>query len=232
MFFVTGDLHGSIDINKLNKDNFPEQKYLTKNDYVIVTGDFGLIWNNSSAEKYYLDYLRKKPFTTLFVDGNHENFNLLNSYPVENWNGGNVHQINDSIIHLMRGQVFTIDSTKFFTFGGAESIDKNRRAVNLSWWPEELPNAKEYDEGLENLEKHNWTVDYIITHCCSKRTFDELNLYSIGLKPYYTQINDYFDIIEDKVNFNHWYFGHYHDNGDVNDKHTLLYEKVTKLCTL
>lgn len=58
------------------------------------------------------------------MDGNHENFKQLNAYDVDIWNGGKVHFIENEIIHLMRGQVFEIDGTRFFTFGGVYSIDK------------------------------------------------------------------------------------------------------------
>lgn len=43
--------------------------------------------------------------TILFADGNHEQFDALNSYSVDEWNGGKVHIIEPGIIHLMRGQV-------------------------------------------------------------------------------------------------------------------------------
>ena len=49
---------------------------MTKEDYVIICGDFGGVWNKeveNKEEKHLLDWLEEKPFTTLFVDGNHEN---------------------------------------------------------------------------------------------------------------------------------------------------------------
>lgn len=146
MIFVTGDTHGvKEDLIKLNTANFPKSKDLTKNDYVIICGDFGLVWDNSKEKRRWLEKLTEKNFTTLWVDGNHENFNLLEEYPVHEWNGGNVHFISDSVIHLMRGQVYTIDNIKFFTFGGAESIDKCNRTENESWWKQEMPSKEEYD---------------------------------------------------------------------------------------
>ena len=54
---------------------------MTKNDYVIIAGDFG-IWNDTKQERYNLDWLEDKPFTTLFVDGNHSNFDRLYAMPV------------------------------------------------------------------------------------------------------------------------------------------------------
>ncbi|MFD2329464.1 metallophosphoesterase [Cohnella sp. GCM10020058] len=147
MIFVTGDTHGAISIGKrLNTRNFPKQRELTKKDYVIIVGDFGLIWNLDAEDRYWLKWLSKqKTFTTLFIDGNHENFDLLESYPVEIWNGGKIHRINDSVMHLMRGQVFNIDGLGFFTFGGAFSHDKEDRIEGKSWWRREMPSQAEYE---------------------------------------------------------------------------------------
>jgi len=140
MIFITGDTHGEVDIRKFNSRKFSEQKNLTKSDFIIITGDFGLLWDGSNEYNYWLKWLSEKNFTTLFIDGNHENFKMLNSYPVITWNGGKAHQITDSVIHLMRGQIFVIDGYKFFTFGGAKSSDKKFRKEGVSWWKEEMPN--------------------------------------------------------------------------------------------
>ena len=105
--YVTGDCHGSF--SRFDTKNFKQQKDMDKEDYVIICGDFGGIWSTDAEnrqDKYWLEWLENKSFTTLFVDGNHENFDRLNSYPIEVWNGGKVHKIKSSIIHLMRGQVF------------------------------------------------------------------------------------------------------------------------------
>ena len=114
MIYITGDCHS--DFRRFNTKNFPEQKDMTKDDYVIICGDFGGVWNRdeeSPQEAFNMDWLEDKPYTTLFVDGNHENFDRLNSYPVEEWNGGKVHRIRKSVIHLMRGQVFKLEGKTF-----------------------------------------------------------------------------------------------------------------------
>lgn len=98
MIYITGDIHS--DVSRFSTTEFPEQMLMSKNDYVIVCGDFGLVWNGSKRENYWLDWLENKPFTTLFVSGNHENFDMLKTYPVEEWHGGKVQFIRPSIIHL------------------------------------------------------------------------------------------------------------------------------------
>ena len=222
--YITADTHIPIDIEKLNTTNFSEQKEMTKNDYVIICGDFGGVWNNSNEDKYWLKWLNEKNFTTLFIDGNHENFDLLNFYPIEKWNGGKVHSIMPSVIHLMRGQVFNIDGLKFFTMGGAESHDKHLRKENISWWSQELPNRQEMQEGIDNLEKNNWRVDYIITHCAPTSVLYEIN-------PYFEKdsLTRYLDFISVSTEYKKHYFGHYHIDKEIDDKSICLYDNIVKL---
>lgn len=225
MIYITGDTHIPIDISKLNMTNFPEQKTLTKNDYVIIAGDFGGVWDGSKEELYWRKWLNEKPFTTLFIDGNHENFNLLNAYEVKKWNGGRVHFIEDSVIHLMRGQVFDFFGLKFFTMGGATSIDKSYRTPNKSWWEQEIPSQAEYQEAMYNLDTHNWDVDYVITHTTSRSRMEEM-----GYIKENNSLNTFFDELEENLSYKHWFFGHFHDEIDFKDhKHTLVYNRILML---
>ena len=89
--YITGDCHG--DFQRFTTRNFPQLKGLGRDDYVILAGDFGGVWAGEQTDGYKLDWLEAKPFTTLFVDGNHENFGLLNAYPEQEWNGGRVHVV-------------------------------------------------------------------------------------------------------------------------------------------
>lgn len=229
MIYVTGDTHGHLDISKLNTENFPEQKLLTKSDYVIITGDFGCIWDNSEQEKQLRKDLENRNFTTLFLDGNHENYTLLNSYPIEEWNGGLIHRISNSIIHLMRGQVFTIENNKFFIFGGAESTDKIYRIEDISWWKEELASDEEMRTGLYNLKKHNNKVNYILTHTCSKSTLDYMAKQESCIIEEYDPTVKYLEDIKSTAEYDKWIFGHYHIDVEINDKETAIYNKIIKL---
>ena len=226
MIFITGDTHGWKDLDKLKKFNFKTQDELTKEDYVIILGDFGLLWNNSEEERYWLDWLDSRNFTTLFVDGNHENFNLLYEYKLEEWNGGLVRYVKPTVLHLSRGQIFTIDDLKFFIMGGASSIDKHYRTPNISWWKEELPTDKEIITALANLDNNNNNkVDYILTHTCSNRLVDKM-----GFKSDRDKLNNLFDLVENKIKYRHWYFGHFHKDFTFNDnKHTVLYNTVLQI---
>lgn len=156
--YISGDPHGE------QGRMYELDRTLNDNDIIIFCGDFGYLFLDDFQENRFLDDLEARPYTILFVDGNHENFPAIYSYPEEIWNGGKIHRIRKNIIHLCRGQVFEIEGIKFFTFGGGYSLDKASRVEGRTWWPEELPTMIEYDEGKKNLEKNNWEVDYIVTH--------------------------------------------------------------------
>ena len=127
MIYITGDTHIPVDIGKLSVKRFPEQKEMTKRDYVIICGDFGGVWDGSNEEKYWIKWLKSKNFTTLFIDGNHENFEMLYNLPTVDFGGSIAHKVDDGIYHLIRGEVYNIDGKKFFVFGGASSHDKELR---------------------------------------------------------------------------------------------------------
>ena len=109
MIYITGNTHG--DINRFKTE---QTKKFTSEDYLIICGDFGFIWNGGKKEEKQLEILSQKPYTILFVDGTHENFNLLNAYPTKRWNQGTVHEIRPNILHLMRGEIFGIRWAQHF----------------------------------------------------------------------------------------------------------------------
>lgn len=228
MIYLVGDIHGVIDINKVIT-YFQEEKNhqeITKKDYLILLGDTNICWDNGIKDKEVMDILQSLPLTILFIDGNHENFTLLNSYPVTIWNGGNVHLLEGGIIHLMRGQIFTIENKKFFTFGGGNSIDKNYRKENINWWPDEMPNDQEYSDGMVNLMENNFQVDYILTHTIpSQLVIDLLKINSSGEEA----LQDYLQEVADITTFRKWYFGHWHKDINISNMYIGLWNDIVVL---
>ena len=105
------------------------------------------------------------------------------------------------------------------------------RILNESWWKQELPTEEEMQEGRKNLEKVNYKIDYVISHCMSTTMQETLEaLYcSFGFshRCYEADIlTDYFEELEQKLQYKHWYCGHYHVNQNADEKHTVLYEKI------
>lgn len=245
--YITGDTHGEF--TRFKKDIFYEQTSLTKNDYVIICGDFGGVWDGSPTDRYWLNWLEEKPFTTLFVSGNHENFDLLTEYDVEGWHGGKIQRIRPSVLHLMRGQVYEIGGKTFFTMGGGSSHDISAGILELddplfkqkrkrletdhalyrvnhqSWWKEELPSDEEYETAIANLERYGWEVDYIISHCCPTSI---QNVLSGGVYPA-DQLTDFFEEMSQRCQFKYWFCGHYHLNEILKQRYVLLYEQIIQL---
>ena len=247
MIFITGDTHGDYD--RFAPEVFPGQAALTKEDYVIICGDFGL-WHDFPNERAHLDWLDGLPFTTLFIDGNHENYDRLNAFPVENWHGGKIHRIRPSILHLMRGQMFDLGGKRFFTLGGAACHDvqdgildpeapdyyervnmldlmgRHRcRVIGKSWWAAELPSDAEYQTARETLDRCGWQADYIITHCAPSAINNKMRE---GDYPP-NRLTDFLEDMRQRCTFDFWFFGHYHSNASIGGQHICLYEQIIEL---
>ena len=225
MIFITGDIHGTIDIDKVihffsNEDN---KKILTKQDYLILLGDTSICWDDGKIDSKVKSILQSLPVTTLFIDGNHDNHRLIAEYPVLEWNGGHIHEIESDILHLMRGEVFTIENKKFFTFGGAYSIDQHRRTEGISWWPEEMPSAEEYQRGLRNLDKHHNRVDYILTHTAPSFIVSELGLEFMEGEE---ELQGYLTEVAERVDFKAWFCGHFHEDMTVDEKFHVMMDEI------
>lgn len=170
---------------------------------------------------------------------------MLKDIPAEDWHGGKVQRIRPNILHLMRGQLYDIEGYTFFVMGGARSHDiedgilnpgssdfdiryrrlKNRKAsfrvLGQSWWPEEMPSDKEYRLALKTVERMNWNVDYVVTHCGPTSVVQQLD------SRYESDpLTDFLERIRKRIQCHYWLFGHYHDNQIIDDKYVLLWEQM------
>lgn len=231
MVFVTGDTHGHYDIKKLNSRRFPEGQKLTKQDYVIILGDFGLVFNNkrTSQEQYWLEWLHDKPWTTLFFRGNHDNEpKLQKELRLVSGFGDMVGQIDEfSIYRLLDGHVYTIEEHTFLILGGAYSIDKERRVEGRDWWPTEEMTFTEQRVAFQNLEKHNWTFDFILTHDAPGYVRDALQSYHMEASGTVRMLDHLF--MNRLLQFKHHYFGHHHMDRPIHDQHTCVYSRVIQI---
>ena len=245
--YITGDKHGKFQAftkKKINELNF----VLTEDDIVIISGDVGLLWCYDKEYEYLVNWLSSLPFKIAFILGNHDNYHMIKDFELVDWCGGKAHHIvKDKIIILERGEIYNIQGFKIFTFSGAQShdieggiLDRNDenfklkkkelkrkklqfRILNESWWKEELPTQEEIDNAWEKLIKEGLNVDYIITHCSS-----EYLQQSIGIKES-NILTQFFNRIEENVEFKHWYCGHYHMDKQIDTKHTICYKELIRL---
>lgn len=217
MIYITGDLHG-----EMKRFDDSQIRRLKKGDTLIICGDFGFIWDGGTQEENVLKKLGKKKYNILFVDGTHENFNLLEKYPVTQWNGGNVHNISGNVYHLMRGQIYELEGKKIFTFGGGSSSDKQLRIDMGKWWDQETPTMDEMHEGVDNLYKVDLKVDYIITHEPAPRIRALQNNSTLDKTP----LEVYFEEIGKTVTFEKWFFGSLHIDRTITAKQVAVFNDV------
>lgn len=233
--YVTGDTHLRKDLDHLKMiANFYETN-ITENDVIIICGDAGLTWHNDTCKNLDLIFeYNDLPCTLAIIDGNHENFETLYNYPKTHHFGGPVRKITNKIFYLERGQVYNINDVKIFAFGGGHSPDKMHLVPYVDWWPQEIPNLTQMRHGLENLDKVNWNVDYMITHTCALHDLIDLETeifenFTRGRNHPEYNLNFFFSEIKKRLNYKHHYCGHFHKDLTVNKKTTFVFESYHEL---
>lgn len=216
MIYVTGDIHGDF-----SRFKDPMLRKLRKQDALIVCGDFGFLWDGSAKEKKLLKKIGKLPFNVLFVEGSHDNYDLLEEYEVSEWCGGKTRLISGRLRQLMRGQVYEIAEKTVFAMGGGQTDDVYELVEGSNWWRREVPSDEELQEGLDNLEKSSNLVDFVITYEPPSRLQNfltgagEMNIF-----------NTYLSKVSETVEFKKWYFGKLHINKLVPPKYHALYDNI------
>ena len=210
MTCVTGDTHG----NQVLWDACIAP-FMKTGDMIIVAGDFGLGFFDGKywPEEMFFDYLAAQNYTTVFCDGNHEDFEKISGYAISEWNGGKVHRIRENVIHLMRGEIFEIDGKSLFVMGGGYSIDKDFRVQWKNWWAEEMPNNMEYERASRNLALCGYKVDYILTHTAPANTVEYMSRMNMGIKNTVIEespLTGFLQWVEEKTEYKKWFFGHFH----------------------
>ena len=121
MIYITGDIHAHLD----DKRREVISKFY-EDDILIVLGDLGYSFSESILES------AEFPCKVLSVLGNHENYSLIKTKPIEEQFGARCYKLKEGIYHIMNGEVLTIEGLRFFCFGGALSIDKSLRIPYVS----------------------------------------------------------------------------------------------------
>jgi hypothetical protein len=232
MIYVTGDTHGTHDIEKVRSWYNKNQAILTKDDVLVVLGDWGGLWHPIGSLKYkkldnhVLVQWAKKKFTTFIIPGNHENYDIIESLPVIEKFGAKCYlfevkrsfdnkYIGDIYI-AVHGEVYTIDDKKILAYGGATSQDKAFRTLGIDYWSQEVPNISYEYSAFDNLKKHDMQVHYVFSHTCPVQVArvmftpgtPEYNNYHQKSEDYVSKFLQ--SLIDDGLKFNEWHFGHWH----------------------
>lgn len=144
-----GDTH-SLDVVELFKRKLPTD---FKTGVFIHCGDFGEGFLSEIIERDFLwllhDYLQKIESYLIVCRGNHSNPEYFNDDHWANKTFG------DRIYFAPDYSIFEINGKKIQIIGGAISIDRTDRILNISWWKDEV--LKFEPEKVEN-------VDIVISH--------------------------------------------------------------------
>ncbi len=228
--FVTGDIHrvAEYGASRFSFRSWPLGRDLTRDDVVIVAGDFGFVWNGSNTDTYWLDWFESKPWTTCFVDGNHENHQMLSELPVREWHAGRVHEVRPHVLHLMRGEVFDIAGARVLAMGGAASNDIELRRVGVNWWPQEVPGDREMVHCRAVLDRAGWSVDYVVTHEAPVAIAEGL-CREHGREFVNNRLQRFLGELDARLQFRSWFFGHYHGDEWRDARHRLVYQDIVAL---
>jgi len=223
--FITGDIHGKLDFQKLQPRFFPQGPSLSAEDMLIVAGDFCLpVLPGNPEGDYYLDDLASRKYTTLFIDGNHEHFDILAGLKTEYRYDGPVGLLRPNVLHLRRGYVYEIGGLSFFALGGARGMGN---MAGYGFDCREIPSEREFQRGLDLLEERGWRVDCVLTHAAPARFMPRL-YETFNACP----VSKYLDGIYDRLEFTKWFCGHYHRDIDFSGAGVhFLSERILKLDT-
>lgn len=114
--------------------------------------------------------------------------------------------------------------------GGATSVDREYRVPYSSWWPQELPDERDFDTARTKLDEVGWKVDCVITHTCSTRMLSPTLYPDPGWeRPDVDRLTGFLDELEDRLDYKRWYYGHFHRDGNPDERHTVLYDRIVGL---
>lgn len=171
---------------------------------IIHLGDYGY-----DFDEYYLqtqnDILEKYDMLLMFIDGNHEHFDYLETIPIAE---DGTRKITDRIWHLPRGFRWEWDEIKFLGLGGSISIDKKQRIPGFSWWEQEAITAVDVRKAINGGK-----ADVVLTHDVPEGV--DISRLIYGWLPEDIQREAdlqraYLREVAEHVQPTHWYHGHYH----------------------
>lgn len=234
MIYITGDTHR--DFSRFA--SFFREHKTTRDDIMVILGDVGVNFYDDASDFLVKDLLNAYPITFFCIHGNHEmRPGTIPTYKTKVWHGGTVwyEKAFPYLLFAKDGEMYELQGKKIIVIGGAYSVDKEYRLDNemqgggKTWWEDEQPDEETKRCVEERLASGQWKVDYVFSHTCPLRHEPkELFLSFINQSEVDDSTERWLDTIEDRLTFDHWYFGHFH--GDKHDgKFTMLFEKIEVL---
>lgn len=229
MIYITGDTHGEY----YRIWEFCSLCETTQNDILIILGDAGINYYLDDEDDSLKSELSLLPITLFCVHGNHEERpHNISSYEEKLWHEGLVffEENYPNLLFAKDGEIYDIDGKKAITIGGAYSVDKYfRMRGGIPWFDSEQPEEYTKDFVESKLQKANWKVDFVFSHTCPlKFVPTDVFLPMIDQRTVDQSTEIWLDGIEEKLEYQQWYFGHFHCDRQIG-KATILYEEIMEL---
>lgn len=214
--FVTGDLHGRSYLRKLDAFAAEFGSALSRDDVLVILGDFSVPWScpPDDTDRALIDHIDAYPFTTTFIDGNHENYDAIDALPVARdalFGGTTTRRLAPHVHRLLSARAYRIADHDILVMGGAKSIDADALAKAGSWWPREVP-SEATKASLKRIVSRKKRFDIVFTHTPPTR---QLKVHADAVMETW-QPDDYTDWLDAniaaKVRFGQWFYGHMHDD--------------------
>ena len=191
-------------------------------DVVVHTGDYGYTFDLKFIQ-FVERACRETGMMVYFVDGNHDFHTHLFKLDKDEDGFG---IMTEKTRYIPRGHRWEWWGRSFMGLGGAVSVDRDRRKLNVSWWPTETITTTEAD-----LAAYDGHVDVMIAHDCPTGVPE--SVLGIAGNPYgynwdlINQANEHRKILAsvvDEVTPYVYIHGHYHiryDDSRLNSDYTM-----------
>ena len=228
MIYITGYTHG--DMNRIVRSC--ERMETSQEDIMIILGDVGLNYYGDSRDRRNKEKVANLPITLFCIHGNHEQRpQTIGSYREKLWRGGVVYYEEEypDLLFAKDGEVFDFNGKQTIVTGGAYSVDRMYRLIHgYGWWPDEQPSEEIKQDVERKLNELSWNVDVVLSHTVPlKYEPTEVFLEGLDQSKVDRTTEEWLDKIEDRLNYQKWYCGHYHTEKKV-DKIEIMFENIEK----
>lgn len=246
MLFITGDTHGKV-LERFSYKQNPALRQLTNQDIVFVLGDFGQPFGSETLKEaeYVFKFLDEKPWKTIVVGGNHDDYDYWQSCPQVKIYGGKTRQAQFygkmfSVFFIDEITILDIEQQHILCIPGAESHDIDNlldpkdpvfkrkrkslkhnghffRVIGKSWWPQEKMNIQKNAEFMEHhMNEH---FDFILTHDAPALINSWFKRPGDLARHNSTAGQLFLEEIRKTADFDTWFHGHFHFTGSWNKIH-------------
>lgn len=210
MFYITGDTHRNFKLVAA----FCDTVQSTDNDVLVILGDAGINYFGGEKDRQLKRLLAELPITLFCIHGNHEQRPETLGYSEIEWHSGIAYREPEfpNLLFAKDGEIYDFNERRCISIGGAYSVDKPLRLMEgWGWWPDEQPSPAIRERVETRLEAEGWRTDVVLSHTCPlKYEPREVFISGVNEAAVDKSTEKWLDTIEDRLNYNRWYCGHFH----------------------